>query len=124
MRQLALIFVEDTYVQLMLGDLTGYWSEDRMYFLVLSVFLSFQATLCCTFFRMDEQLKWFLPFQSIGPMRCAPITIDHTAHNVRINIPIILALAIASGSTVFVVFETIPTAYENLNEDFRMCIPW
>ena len=125
-RQFVLMFTTNKNDQLMLGDLTGYWNSYRMYYLLPLCLLSLQTALCCTFFRIYEsELNWFVPFQSVKPMRCARITIDHTVHNVRINISIILGLCIAFGSTVFLGLETHRTAYEKLNEeDFFMFLPW
>ena len=46
LRQFILMFISDSYVQVMLGDITGYWNSYRMYYLLPSFFLSLQAALC------------------------------------------------------------------------------
>lgn len=128
LRQFILMFIGDQYVQVILGDITGYWNSYRMYYLMPSFFLSLQAALCCTFFMTNEsELNWIVPFLSIKQLqvRNTRITMDHTMHNVRINISIFLVLCIAFGSTAFVAYETFRTAYENFSEEtFRMWIPW
>ena len=128
LRQFILMFISDSYVQVMLGDITGYWNSYRMYYLLPSFLLSLQAALCCTFFMSNEnELNWIVPFLSIQQKKYKNprFTMDHSMHNVRINISIFLVLCIAFGSSAFVSYETFRTAYENFSEEtFLIWIPW
>ena len=128
LRQFILMFINDSYVQVMLGDITGYWNSYRMYYLFPSFLLSLQTALCCTFFMSNEsELNWIVPFLSIKQIhwKNPRFTMDHSMHNVRINISIFLVLCIAFGSSAFVSYETFRTAYENFSEEtFLIWIPW
>ena len=128
LRQFALIFIKDLYIQVLLGDLTGYLNAHRMYYLLPSLFLSMQADLGCMLFMTNEsKLNWLVPFppKEPPPMLSNQIPMQHTVHNVRINISIIIALCSAFGSTAIVSYGTFTTAYENFSEEtFRLWVPW
>ena len=132
LRQFVLIFIEDTYVQLMLGDITSYWTHYRLYYLLPSFFLSFQSACCCSFFLAKESsVNWAVPFVPTERTRqhraylYAPYQIKWEKHSVRIRITIYSVLFVTFGSTMFVGYETFRTAYEGLDEGiFCMWIPW
>ena len=128
LRQFALMFISDRWTQVVLGDMTGYWNNYRMYYLMPSFFLSLQAALCCTIFLTKEQeLGWVVPFLSMGQIqvRNTRITMDHTMHNTRINIIIFLVWLLTLGTTAMVGIKTFETAWENFDQTtFRFWIPW
>lgn len=62
-RTFALLFIWDRNIQLMLGDLTGYWNEYRLYYLMPMLFVSMHAAVTCTIWRSKEKdLSWLVPF--------------------------------------------------------------
>lgn len=62
-RTFALLFIWDRDTQLMLGDLTGYWHEYRLYYLMPMLFVSLHAAITCSIWRSkEEDLSWLVPF--------------------------------------------------------------
>lgn len=57
------MFIGDQQLQVMMGDLTGYWNDYRMYYLMPQLYLSFQAAVTCTIFlRNEHEVNWMVPF--------------------------------------------------------------
>lgn len=111
-----------------MGDITGYWNNYRMYYLMPSFFLNLQCALCCTIFLTKEkELNWIVPFLSIRQLqiRNNRVTMDHSMHNTRINFIIFLVWIVTLGSTAAVGLKTFETAWTNFDEaTFRLWIPW
>uniref|UniRef100_A0AAN0LJ39 Gustatory receptor-like protein n=1 Tax=Polyphagotarsonemus latus TaxID=1204166 RepID=A0AAN0LJ39_9ACAR len=128
LRLFVLMFISDKWIQLILGDITGYWNDYRLYYLMPSFFLSFQCALCCTIFLMKEKdLSWVVPFFSIRQLQVynSKVSLDHKMHNSRIRIVIFFVWIITLATTSVIGFITFDTAWESLDQTtFRLWIPW
>lgn len=49
-RSFVLMFINDRSLQIMLGDLTGFWNDYRMYYLMPMLFYSLQSAIASTIF--------------------------------------------------------------------------
>ena len=49
------MFISDREIQLMLGDLTGFWNDYRMYYLMPTFYYSLQSAIIATIFLRNEQ---------------------------------------------------------------------
>lgn len=49
------MFISDREIQLMLGDLTGFWNDYRMYYLMPTFYYSLQSAILATVFLRNEQ---------------------------------------------------------------------
>lgn len=64
-RSCALAFVWDRETQVMLGDLTGYWTDDRLCYLVPMAFFSLHAALIMSKWQSKaKELAWLVPYIS------------------------------------------------------------
>jgi len=54
-RGFVLMFISDREIQLMLGDLTGFWNDYRMYYLMPTFYYSLQTAIIATIFLRNEQ---------------------------------------------------------------------
>jgi len=69
-RSFVLMFIPDRGIQLMMGDLTGYWNDYRMYYLMPMLFFSLQTAITSTIFLVKERdLAWLVPFLSIKQLQ-------------------------------------------------------
>lgn len=79
-RSFVLMFIWDRSVQLMLGDLTGYWNDYRMYYLMPMLFVSLQTAITSSIFLSKEKdLGWLVPFFSLRQ------TLSNNLHSERYN---------------------------------------
>lgn len=79
-RSFVLMFIWDRSIQLMLGDLTGYWNDYRMYYLMPMLFLSLQTAITSSIFLTKEKdLGWLVPFFSLRQ------TLSNNLHSERYN---------------------------------------
>lgn len=70
LRTMALIFISDHETQIMLGDLTGFWTDDRICFLVPMAFFSLHAALIMSKWQSrGGELAWLVPYVSIRRAR-------------------------------------------------------
>ena len=53
-RGFVLMFISDREIQLMLGDLTGFWNDYRMYYLMPTFYYSLQTAIVSTIFLRNE----------------------------------------------------------------------
>lgn len=57
------MFIGDRQLQVMMGDITGYWNDYRMYFLMPMLYYSFQAAVTSTvFLRNEHDISWLVPY--------------------------------------------------------------
>lgn len=69
-RTFALMFVWSREVQVMLGDLTGYWNDYRLYYLLPQLFFSVHSAITLTIWQAKEgDLAWLVPFVSVRQMQ-------------------------------------------------------
>lgn len=69
-RTFALMFIWDREVQVMLGDLTGYWNEFRLYYLLPQLFFSVHTAITMSIWQSKEgDLGWLVPFVSVRQMQ-------------------------------------------------------
>lgn len=54
-RSFVLMFITDREIQLMLGDLSSFWNDYRMYYLMPTFYYSLQAAIIATVFLRNEQ---------------------------------------------------------------------
>ena len=65
-RTFALMFIWSREVQVLLGDLTGYWNEYRLYYLLPQLFFSVHTAITLTIWQAKEgDLAWLVPFLSV-----------------------------------------------------------
>ena len=48
------MFIGDREIQLMMGDLTGFWNDYRMYYLMPTFYYSLQTAIIATIFLRNE----------------------------------------------------------------------
>lgn len=53
-RSFVLMFIGDREIQLMMGDLTGFWNDYRMYYLMPTFYYSLQTAIIATIFLRNE----------------------------------------------------------------------
>lgn len=91
-RSFVLMFISDRNVQVMLGDLTGYWNDYRMYYLMPMLFFSLQTAITSTIFLVKEKdLAWLVPFISIKQLQSNTARVSQfrpSAHKFRIYLGI------------------------------------
>ena len=128
-RTFALMFISDRETQLMLGDLTGYWNDYRMYYLMPMFYYALEAAITATIFlRNEQELAWLVPFLSIKQLQSnqgKSTQYDVSTHKNRTQITIFLNNVIVIGVTGAVGGVFLKTAYENMDMyNFELFIPW
>ena len=69
-RTFVLMFIWDRNVQVMLGDLTGFWNEYRLYYLMPQLFIALHTAITMTIWQAKEaDLAWLVPFASLRQMQ-------------------------------------------------------
>ncbi|KAH9417127.1 gustatory receptor 64a [Dermatophagoides pteronyssinus] len=128
-RSFVLMFIGDREIQLMMGDLTGFWNDYRMYYLMPTFYYSLQTAIIATIFlRNESELAWLVPFISVKQMQTNSIRTakyDTNNHERRTQITIIMNNLIVLVATGMVAMLYLLTAYENMDDStFKMFIPW
>ncbi len=149
-RGFVLMFIGDREIQLMLGDLTGFWNDYRMYYLMPTFYYSLQTAIIATIFLRNEQevkfwkhkslktklklffhfsqLAWLVPFVSVKQMQTNSIRTakyDTNNHERRTQVTIIINNLIVLVATGMVGSLYTLTAYENMDQyTFRLFVPW
>lgn len=92
LRSFVLMFISDRELQVMMGDVTGYWNDYRLYYLMPMLFFSLQTAITSSIFLSKEKdLAWLVPFLSVkqlesGTMRTSQFRAS--AHKIRIYLGI------------------------------------
>lgn len=97
-RSFVLMFIGDRNIQVMMGDLTGYWNEYRMYYLMPMLLFSIQTAITATIFLIKERdLAWLVPFISIKQLQISSTSramqqFRPSHHKIRIYVGILFDL--------------------------------
>lgn len=128
-RGFALMFISDRELQVMMGDLTGYWNDYRMYYLMPMFYYSLQAAITATVFLSKENtLAWLVPFLSVNQLQNSSSYVnryDPTKHKTRTRFFVTINMGITMFVTGAIAWLYYDTAWNNMDElTFRYWLPW
>jgi hypothetical protein len=135
----------------MMGDLTGFWNDYRMYYLMPMLFFSLQTAITSTIFLVKEKdLAWLVPFLSIKQLHSSTSRASQfrpSAHKFRIYMgigfdlvclfislfdcrvyrvlylfPLQTIVAIVTSAVAWVYINTCLNNMDDVT--FRMWLPW
>ena len=128
-RSFVLMFIWDRSLQVMLGDLTGYWNDYRIYYLMPMLFYGLQSAIASTIFlNKEDDLAWLVPFLSMKQVQ-NPKDINEFYNPKNHKWRILVMIGINSG-IVFLFTSSILMLYYNTtsrNMDeatFLLWLPW
>lgn len=129
-RGFVLMFIWDRELQVMMGDLTGYFNDYRMYYLMPMFYYSLHTSITAsTFLNKEPTLGWAVPFLSMrrlengGNIRVHQF--DPNNHRKRIRFFVFLNLIAVGIVTGGWAYEYYMAAWNNMDElAFRYWIPW
>ena len=124
-RQFLLIFVSNSNVHHLLGDITEFWPGKRINYLFPSFLLSVHSVATFHLFKTNERkLFWYLHFLSLID-HGNPAYSDHSAFNRRldtIHSYIFFTASFLSGLFCLVIIATLHLNYRNYN--LFVTLPW
>ncbi|RWS31825.1 Gustatory receptor-like protein [Leptotrombidium deliense] len=118
-RSFVLMFIFDRSIQVMLGDITGYWNDYRMYYLMPMLYFSLQTAITSsTFIAKERDMTWLVPFLSVKQLQYSHKTI-------RTSIAITFGVCFVVFITGIVGYQYYITARNNMDDEtFLYWLPW
>lgn len=128
-RSFVLMFIGDRSLQIMMGDLTGFWNDYRMYYLMPMLYYSLQSAITSTIFLVKEdELAWLVPFLSLKQIQASNQRNDYYNpgnHKLRVRFWILINMGVVGLVTSSIALLYYNTTSRNMDETtFMLWLPW
>lgn len=125
-RGLVLMFVEDRSLEIIMGDISGFWNNYRMYYLMPQFYYALSCALVATTFLYKEKdYTWLIPFVSFNKnlsTSAAAIPVGYRKRTIFFIITNLIIIAGITGSMSYLYYQT---AFSNMDpHTFRLWLPW
>ncbi|XP_074602736.1 uncharacterized protein LOC141856349 [Brevipalpus obovatus] len=125
-RGFILMFIDDRGIQIIMGDISGFWHDYRMYYLMPQFYYALSCALVATTFLYKErEYSWLIPFVTISQHQTTSARPIPVRHSLRTNIYITFNVIIVGGVTGSMGYLYYKTAWDNMDaHTFRLWAPW
>ncbi|XP_015795876.1 uncharacterized protein LOC107372206 [Tetranychus urticae] len=125
-RGFVLMFIDDKGLAILMGDLSVYWNDYRMYYLMPTFYYAFSSALVATTFLLKERdLSWFIPFMTFSQHQSTDPNDKLGFHRWRTLIFTLFNLTITMWVTGSMGYLTYSSARDNMDaHTFRLFMPW